>query len=343
VLEATGASQIDLAGHSAGGGLGYEYLEDPARAARVARYIHIGSFVNDGPAGPEDAPVPTLNLWSAGDTVVEGGDIEGATNVRLEEEDHYGVATSDASFVAIWRHLHEGNDPATTAFVPMDRLQVRGRALSLGENIPAEGAQVDIYEVGVSDGMRMPAQPVATVTTDAEGYWGPVELQPGVPHEFHVRPTGEEDRPIHYYREPFVRSNPGVYLRTLPAPGTLAGALLDGLPNDDSTAVLVNFTSSTAILAGRDSLTVEGIELATEDLARADQTTIALFLYDENGNGESDRTPIGLFSAFPFLNGYDLFFPGDANQTVTVRLNGRTLRAPRWPSASEGITITIFD
>ena len=36
VLAATGAEQVDLAGHSAGGALSYEYLEEEPRAAKVA-------------------------------------------------------------------------------------------------------------------------------------------------------------------------------------------------------------------------------------------------------------------------------------------------------------------
>src|SRR5262245_35591583 len=43
VLQQTGATQVDLMGHSAGGGLGYEYLNDAAHAAKVAHYVHLAS------------------------------------------------------------------------------------------------------------------------------------------------------------------------------------------------------------------------------------------------------------------------------------------------------------
>lgn len=43
VLEETGADKVDLAGHSAGGGVCYTYLSNAAYAAKVAHYAHLGS------------------------------------------------------------------------------------------------------------------------------------------------------------------------------------------------------------------------------------------------------------------------------------------------------------
>ncbi len=344
VLAETGATQVDLAGHSAGGGLGYDYLANAERAAKVAHYAHIGSFANDAPAGPGDAPVPTLNLYSSGDTIVaEGADIPDATNVMLTDEDHYGVATSAASFTAIYTHFNDGQAPATTDIVPEERLQVSGRALTLGENIPASGAAIEIHAVNADTGLRTDNSLVASLTAEEDGSWGPVELNPGEHYEFFVTPVGDAAVPIHYYREPFVRSNTLVYLRTLPDPTSLAGILLAGLPFADDATILVNFTSSTGILVDRDSLTIGGIEMSTEELASADQTTIALFLYDTNGNGESDATTAPDFAAFPFLNGFDQYLPADPTQSIEVNLNGRILHAPLWRSLTDGVTITIFD
>ena len=41
--------RVDLMGHSAGGGLGVGYLDDPARAVKVRRYVHVGSVQLDAP------------------------------------------------------------------------------------------------------------------------------------------------------------------------------------------------------------------------------------------------------------------------------------------------------
>ena len=102
VLARTGASQVELAGHSAGGGLGYDYLADATRAAKVAHYVHLGSSPQTAPAGP-NGEVPTLNIWSPYDAIVAGADIPGAQNVQLAGKDHYEVATSLETFEAMFQ------------------------------------------------------------------------------------------------------------------------------------------------------------------------------------------------------------------------------------------------
>lgn len=335
-----GAEQVDLMGHSAGGGLGYQYLADPARAAKVRRYVHVGSGVTDGPAGPAEAPVPTLNLWSAGDLVVQGGDIPGAENVRLERPDHYAVATSAASFEAIYQFLYAA-EPSATEVVVADPLVVGGRVVVLGENTPEEGATVEVWPVGAADGVRQGDAPVATFTVGADGAWGPFTAEPGQRYELLVRSVREGVRPVRYYREPFLRAHPFVYLRTLPVPPGLAGNLLRQIPFDDAHVVLVVFSASRAVIVGESSLTVDGEEMATEALAAPADTTIALFVYDVGGDGEPGGT-VGVFDAFPFLAGIDRPL-ASTGASLEVRFDGRTLHTPRWPSGAEGAVIVTFD
>lgn len=342
VLDSAGAEQVELMGHSAGGGLGYTYLADPARAARVAHYVHIGSFVNDGPAGPEGMPVPTLNLWSEGDLVVEDkGDINGATNVRLIEEDHYSVATSDASFEAIYRFFNEDQTPAETDIVADEPLYISGKALTLGENIPEAGGVVEIFALDETGGRVGEAVAVFQVAED--GRWGPFIAEPETHYEFRVQPAAPDGTPVHYYREAFRRSNNLVYLRTLPAPGSLAGTILSLIPFEEDASVVVIFTSNRGLNDATDSLTVNGQELATPALASPDQTTIALFIYDADGDDQSSGDAVLTFGSFPFLNGADLFIPADAESTIDVVFNGRRLPMRAWPSASEGATIAVFE
>lgn len=341
VLLATGAMQVNLAGHSAGGGLGYNYLADEGRAAKVAHYVHIGSNPQQGPAGPEGASVPTMNIWSPYDAVVAGGDISGAENVVLQAKDHYEVATSAETFEHMYRFFN-GKDAGSSVIVSDNLRRVAGRVLTLGENQPLQNASVRVFVVDASTGFRIDSSPRHSFTTDNKGNWDGFNAEAGAHYEFEVTPAAANGRKLHYYREPFLTSDDLVYLRALPPAGSVAGLLLASLPRNDAQTVVIAFASSQAVIAGRDQLVVNGLELSTEEFASEDDSAIAFFLYD-NGNGETDGTPVGLFGNFPFLSGVDMFFPTVEPESITLTMNGSTLKVRNWPSETEGITVAVFD
>lgn len=342
VLAETGADQVDLAGHSAGGNLGYTYLSTPERAAKVAHYAHIGSQGQDGPAGP-DGEVPTLNLWSDGDTIIDTkGDIEGATNVMLSGADHYAVATNAASFDALYRFFQGDQAPTTTDIAPRETRTLYGKVLSLGENLVGAGTTVDIHACDPETGFRQSETPDASLITDAGGHWGPFEAAEATPYEFHVYSDDTEDRPVHYYFEPFERSNSLVYLRTLPGPGSLAGELMSSLPQPDTASTVVVFSASHAMLEGVDSLTFGETELLTTESATADDTLLALFLFDANENGESDWSPAVTFGFIPFLNGTDVHIPAGEAESVAFTFNGRVIKTRNWSTGLDGPIIVVF-
>ncbi|MFN3952554.1 MAG: alpha/beta fold hydrolase [Thermaurantimonas sp.] len=336
----TKAGKVNLAGHSAGGGLAYTYLSDNQRAAKVAHYIHIGSNVQNSPAA--NGAVPMLNIWSPQDLIVQGGNINGATNLSLDGKDHYQVATCRETFEAMYSFLNDNKRPAHTDPMPESTIKISGRVLTLGENQPRAGAEIQIYEVDPNSGFRKGAVPDITASTDAEGNWGPVEVKKSAFYEFEVNTKIPGDRVVYYYREPFVRSNPLVYLRTLPPANSFVGLLLSGLPNSANQSLVTVFASSQGITADRDSLLVNNQLVSTSTLTPASKNAIALFLYDGNNNAQSDLTPIGLFAQFPFLVGADMFFSTSSRSTISCRLNKSVLNIENKPSSS-GISIVVFD
>jgi len=354
-LAATGDDQVDLIGHSAGGGVSYSYLSDPARAAKVAAYAHLASNpapiqgVDAAPAGPADAPIPTLNLTSSGDTVVEGGSIPGAINLVLSSEDHYQVATSDKAFEDVFGFLHGGKRPATTdaagwhPFAEDLPRVVAGKALTIGENTPVAGWTVAVYAVDAATGRRVDEVAEATFTVASDGSWGPFEAQPGVAYEFHLSGPGPGDRPVHYYREPFAASNRFVRLRALPSPGTLVAALFSVIPFEPEHAVLIAFTESQAVVNGRDTLTVGDETMSTPALASAERTSIAFFLFDEGADQKAGEEVATFKNVTPvFLTAIDRFLPaGEAS--ITLMFNGRSLAVPAWPSDPDGAIVATFD
>jgi len=338
ILSVTSATQVHLVGHSAGGGRGYSYLNDPTRAAKVISYAHIGSNTQSGPAGPGGS-VPTLNIYSTGDKVVNGADIPGAENVVFSTFDHYQVATSAETFAAMYAFFY-GSAPQTTQIVPTDAIFISGKCLTLGENSPTAGATINVFE---SDAAGEPVEPaLATFTVGANGFWGPVEVEPGKNYQFRITHSTPGFRKVIYYYEPFLRDNPNVYLRTFPPPFSLAGILLGAIPNNDNQGVISIFTATQAVLHGRDQLSLEGIDLATPNLASESATMIALFCYDNGADGSGNGEPMAAFAAFPFLQGADIPIPTAPAKTWNIHFNGRTLPVRNWRSQSDGVVIAVF-
>lgn len=343
VLSQTGATKIDLAGHSAGGGLGYTYLEEVNRAAKVEHFAYIGSSKRDVPAGP-NATIPTVNIWSESDLIASSADIPGASNKQILGQDHFQIVTSVETFEAMFIHFNDGINP--DKLVPNDEEQITfsGRVLTLGENAPQEGATIEVYEVKPESGERLSTTPETTLTTDASGLWGPIMVKKDTPYELLVQTTKADDRPIHYYREGAAYSNSLVYLRTFPSPTTLAGILVDNIPEDDAQSTIAIFSSSQAIIEGRDNFSVDDFDLATTEYATAERTNIAFFLFDD-GDAQTSGNTHAVFNLFvqSFLTGIDYFIPTEAPKSISLKFNERTLNVPNLKSQTDGVIVAVFD
>lgn len=344
VLARTGATQVDLVGHSAGGGFGYSFCEDSVRALKVAHYVHIGSSAQTSPAGIHDE-VPTLCISSPDDAVAGATTITGATNVTLAGKDHYEVATSAESFTEMYKFFNNGTAPQTSAIsTEGSSLAISGRAVTLGENAALNAATVHIYKVNHSTGARINSSPDFTLTTNAQGYWGPQNLNADSYYEFEIISNVSGDRTVHYFREKFTHHNPLVYLRTLPPASSLAGQLLSGLPDDDNQSVLAVFTANQATVAGRDTLSVNNVPLSTQSITPASATVIAMFLYDDNNNQQTDLTKPFVFSFLnQFLTARDMYFATSPAGSIPLYFNGRSLAVPNLKSHTDGISVAVFD
>jgi len=340
ILLKTNHKKLILIGHSAGGGLGYSYCNDVVRMEKISKYIHIGSNPQTKSAGP-NGEIPTLNIYSKGDKVVAGADIPGATNVAFETLDHYQVATSAESFKEIYTFIREGKAPQTLEIKKLAKLKISGRVVSLGENKPSANVMVDMYYVDPSNAERK-GMIIENFKPDANGNFGQIEISSDEYLEFVVKSDDPTFRTLHYYREPIQHDNALVYLRSFPPPGTLAGILLSNLPKTDEQAVIAIFSANQAVIHQRDELEVKGIQLSNEILCTPQNSTIAMFLYD-NGDKQTTGNAHAAFSFVPFLKAADMYFSTETKESIILKFNNRTLAVKNYKSDSEGVVIAVFD
>lgn len=334
-LQRTGARQVDLVGHSAGGGLCARFLSRPERASLVAHYVHVGSGPLPGPPGA----VPTLNIYSTADRVAaRAADIPGATNLRQTTTDHLEVVTSEESYRAIADFLQPGRKSRLDRSTPAT-IEVSGKAVVLGENTPLSDCPVEAWVHDAKTGRRVDGAPAWSSRTDAKGRWAGLKASPGMHYEFVIRPS--TGRVVHYFIEPFRFHNRLLYLRALPSSG-MAAALLSGLPRDTASAALAVFTANRAVVTGRDTLNCNGYPLSVQSLTPPEKTCIAMFLFDQGGDRKGEGKPMPMFAAAPFMNGADVMMPARDKGGVRLHYNGRSKVLPSIPSF-EGVMVAVFD
>lgn len=339
VLAKTHAEQIDLVGHSAGGGLGRGYLMDSLHAAKVAHYVHLGSrkwffeynwFPNK----------KCLNIYSSADQVMGkmSGNVEGARNVDLMDKDHYEVATSEQTFNEMKMFLNDAVVTPSVKARTTPAVKISGKAVLLGDNAPMQHARADIFRVSASGGERTGMQPDFTFLTAQDGRWGPFTASAKVHYEIMLTPADSSQRVVSYFFEPFRSSDAYVYLRGFPK-GNLVANMLGSLPKKEDQSVIVVFSANHAVLQGRDTLAVNGWPLSPA--MPASRTVISTFIYDD-GDGKSSGKTLKQFSAAPFISGADILLPAGPGKKNIIYFNGRQLVLPA-VSSRERILLAVFN
>jgi hypothetical protein len=341
--ERTGKSQVDVIGHSLGTSVMHSYLTSGStaaeRRANVAHYINVdGQNQNPG--------VPTLAVWAG--RGVPGRNMEGAQNVTIPNQTHVQVMTSAESFVEYHGFL-AGASPAHDIVRQRGAIQIAGKALFFPENRGLLGATVQIWNLN-DLGRRTTTAPLASIAiTDGSqggGAWGPVTVEAGKRYEFAVLRTGIPT--IHYYLEPFVRSDYTVRLLESDAVQTYTGLRPGSL-----SSLNIRYKELWGDQdAESDQLLINGLNVCTPGLCPISKQVNAFFAFDRNRDGQTDlSSPDPVFNALPFLQGADVFIPASSPPSGTtsfqLRSRGagplRTMRTPDWDSVSDGVVIQWND
>ncbi|MCU0321276.1 MAG: alpha/beta fold hydrolase [Chitinophagaceae bacterium] len=334
ILKKHQVKQVNLVGHSAGGGICYTYLQQIQNAENVAHYVHLGSGKMKTPP-----TVPTLNLYSLEDKITGGTNIDGVKNIALTNKDHYEVATSQESFEAMFQFFNDATATTIKTSTPK-KITVGGRVVTFGENKPEANATITVFAINAIEGKRKNTKSIFTTTTDSMGYWSGFNALANENYEFVVQSADTAKRAVHYFREPFTHNNSLVYLRTLSNKG-MTGMIAQQLPANNNQSVLAVFSANKAVINGRDSLTVNGINLSDKKFTTAEKTAIAFFLYD-NGDEQSSTNKHAGLGMLPFMNMVDVFLPA-SSKPIQLYFNGRKMNIPAMSSLEDGIMVAVFD
>jgi hypothetical protein len=332
-----------------------QYLSDAGHAAKIAHYAQAAG-------GGLAEPVPQVNLSSDGDHIAgprnmatAGPNGTPAQNPDIGYQDHLAVLTCKESFAAMYE-LFNGAPPASPDVGPEQHIVVSGFYKNFSDNTPHTGVKLAIYEVDSATGARVHDKADFEFTTDAKGSFGPFVARPDARYEFYEPEAGEPPaagqpgRPQHTYRGPFRRSTHLMYLKALPKLGSFAANLIVGkIAYTDSQTGFIIQNSHRAMISrsdpgghGVDSLTVNGSELLTPDVAPETETLIALFGFDGNNDGQSQLSPVPGF-AVPFLNAIDLSLSTAEQSPIELIYDQVKIHIPRWKSDTEGSSLVVID
>lgn len=353
-LSDTGFDQIDLVGHSFGTATSAIYLSAPEHAAKIAHYVQAAG-------GGVAEPVPQVNLSSDGDFVAgnpkkiapPGPNGESVENPDIGYVDHVAVLTTAKSFAAMYQ-LFNGEPPKAADVIAEDHPVVSGFYKDFSDNTPHIGIKIDIYQVNADTGARLHGDPDFEFVTDENGAWGPFVADPTARYEFFTPEageppaTGEPGRPQHTYRAEFRRSTHLMYLKALPKLGSYAAGIIVGkIPYTDNESGFIVQNSHRAMISksdpgghGTDSLTMDGNELLSADVAPEKLQLVALFGFD---NGQDPYTPITTVAAPFFLSSVQISLPTSDPAPVALSLNGSAIHIPRWKSDTEGSSLVLMD
>lgn len=351
-----GVARVNLVGHSLGTTVSGNYLNNAARAAKIAKYIGI-----DGASRPtcgSEAPGLSCMGIFRGSTGNVGGN-----NVYFNDtQTHVQAATSPESFAAQFAFL-TGKAPTTTDIVhDTNHVDVAGRAVSFPANSGTDGATLEIWMLHSKDGARQELKHVVAI--GADGKWGPVRLNTKKHYEFNLIRAGFNDG--HFYLQPFVRGTDMVRLNVSPA----GSAILANTNTGDRHAVLVVsrqkewwvnhpsaqndvLTIETRSASGGDQQAVNIIPAISTTGGFGINGTIAIHAHDDAATpGVTSLAPLPFFPTQAFQTGIDVYMPAATPSDGTITLTNlhrgdsaqpQVLHVPNWASSGHRISVIFND
>jgi pimeloyl-ACP methyl ester carboxylesterase len=338
--------KVYLVGHSRGTSVSSMFLGDPARAAKVAKYISLDGF---GCSQAATANIPCI----------------APSQATLVGQSHVEVATSLESFVEQYKFLI-GSDPKVTAIVKQtEPVVISGRAVNFPENTGRAGTKLEIYEINAQTGARI-GPPVKSYDLTSDGNFGPLTVSPDKRYEMVLStPQGNHH---HHYMQSFLRSSPFVRLLSGP-PDTATRQNTNTGPNHSALIAMRmrEWQTSDQLEVGIATQSNPNPQLVNvlngvgvdpsggggADIASLVRGKIGIHLHDDVATPlMSSLVQIPYFMTQPFQAGVDVYLPAaePPNGTIIVKSIPRgnvskpqTIAIPNWPSTGHLSTLMFAD
>ena len=342
--------KVYLVGHSRGTTVSSNYLGDPARAAKVAKYV---SLDGRGCDAANTAGVPCV----------------APTQALIPGQAHVEVATSKESFAMQYKFLI-GQDPEVVDIVRQDKpVEISGRAVNFPANTGRAGATLEIFEINAETGARLAQTPIKTFQIAADGNWGPVEVVPEKRYEMAL--SAPDTGTQHFYLQPYLRSSHFVRLlsggadsptrlNTNRGPGHAAIIAIRmrewyGDPNATMSPRPADKMDSVEIKTASPGGNQDSVEVVSPRMGNG---AIAMHLHDDSATpGQStlgeltNLTGCGI-TCVAFQTTADLFMPAADPPTGTItitnyprgdRTKPQVMKVPNWASSGHMITLLFSD
>jgi pimeloyl-ACP methyl ester carboxylesterase len=351
-----GVEKVILIGHSRGTGVSTAYLENAARAAKIAKYIALdgGSC-----AAVAASNVPCLE-------VVQATRADACTNAAspncfaLEGQRHVEVATSAESFARQYEFL-VGEPPRVTEIVQQrGPVTISGRAVNFPLNTGRAGSTLEVWEIDTKTGQRATATPLATYTLGEDGAFGPLVVDPDKHYEKVLSAPGSSNH--HFYMQPYLRSSKFVRLLSGPSDSPIR----ENTNRSDNHSAIIAMRMREWTEADRLEVSVKSsagdrapVQIISDALVAKPGASpligapIALHIHDAaTSPGDSTLAPLDWFVTQAFQTGVDVFMPAqeppDGTITFTSLPRGdanrpQVLNVPNWASSNHMISLMFSD
>jgi hypothetical protein len=273
------------------------------------------------------------------------GHMPDARNVTIPNQTHVQTCTSWGTFVEMYKFL-TGKRPRHDIVRQRGRIKLAGRALTFPQNVGLAGATVQVWRLK-PNGQRAAKSASLRIKDGNQGggHWGPITVSAGKRFEFAIVQSGKPT--LHYYYEPFVRSE--YTLRLLDSD---ALTLYSGHRPGSGSTVNIRYKELWGDVPHQtDVLRINGTSICTAALCPWNKQVNAYFAFDDNRNRKTDLTSDPVIGGLPFLQGADVFIPASlkASGTTTFSLRSRgrratrVVRTPNWDSATDGVIVQWRD